>query len=76
MDATEFLQEIVCLQKEYENLVRTKKLSKKAMCNLVIPFRDKFHLTDHEALAYARNEVPLEKIATMVAKSIKKEEIL
>lgn len=39
-----------------------KKLSKKNMCDLVIPFRDKYNLTDSQALQIARNELSIAEI--------------
>lgn len=62
------LQEIGELQNEYQNLLRTKKLSKKAMCNLVIPFRDKYNLTDLQALQVARNELSILEMTDLLLK--------
>lgn len=60
------LQEIGELQNEYQNLLRTKELTKKAMCNLVIPFRDKYNLTDLQALQVARNELSVMEMAELI----------
>lgn len=60
------LQEIGELQNKYQNLLRTKKLTKKAMCNLVIPFRDKYNLTDLQALQVARNELSVMEMAKLI----------
>ena len=46
--------EAVNLQRQYNKLLCDGKLSKKAMCDLVIPFRDKYGLSDIEALNIAR----------------------
>lgn len=62
MDTLEFLVEINDLQANYKKLVRDKRLTKKAMCDLVIPFRDKYRLNDSTALMIARGEITLEKI--------------
>lgn len=51
------LKEIAELQTAYNRLAVTKKLSKKAICDLVIPFRDKYGLSDKSALMIARSEV-------------------
>lgn len=56
------VREIVELQKSYQNLVVNKRLTKKAICDLVIPFRDRHGLTDVQALSIARNEMPLAKM--------------
>ena len=53
------VREIVQLQKSYQNLVVSKRLTKKAICDLVIPFRDRHGLTDVQALRIARSEMPL-----------------
>ena len=38
------MKEIAKLQRDYRNLLNGRKITKKAMCDLVIPFRDKYHL--------------------------------
>lgn len=58
-------KEIVELQKSYKRLVREKKLTKKAMCDLCIPFRDKYCLSDMQTLSIAREEMPLEKMVEL-----------
>lgn len=60
------LQEIGELQNGYQNLLKTKKLTKKEMCNLVIPFRDKYNLTDLQALQVARNELSVIEMAELI----------
>ena len=45
---------------------RSNKVSKKAICNLVIPFRDKYNLTDLQALQIARNELSVAEIADIL----------
>ena len=53
------MSDIAQLQTEYQKLIDEKKLSKKNMCDLVIPFRDKYNLTDLQALQVARNELSI-----------------
>lgn len=60
------LNEVVKLQEAYQQLLDTRKLTKKAMCDLVIPFRDKYKLTDLEALRIARNEIGLSELALLM----------
>jgi len=60
------LREIGELQNGYQNLLKTKKLTKKEMCNLVIPFRDKYNLTDLQALQVARNELSVIEMAELI----------
>lgn len=50
------------LQDEYGELVRDRKLTKKAMCDLCVPFRDKFGLTDMQTLQIARREMSISQI--------------
>ena len=56
------IKDIVELQENYKELVETKTLSKRKLCELCIPFRDKFGLTDIETLRIARNEITLKEI--------------
>lgn len=64
------LEEIVELQKAYKNLFDSKRLTKKAMCDLVVPFRDKYNLSDLTALRVARGEFSLEQIAKLIASCV------
>ena len=58
-------KEIGELQEEYESLVRSKKLTKKAMCDLCIPFRDKYSLSDLQTLQIARKELGIPEIIAL-----------
>ena len=71
-DGIELIKEIGKLQKDYGNLVSKKMLTKKAMCDLVIPFRDKYCLSDRDALAIARNEINIDKIARLIEDGLNK----
>ena len=53
------MYEVGVLQQEYQRLVDNRKLTKKAMCDLCIPFRDKYGLTDKQTLMIARNEMSI-----------------
>ena len=53
------MEEIAKLQMDYNSLKLNNQLSKKAICDLVIPFRDKYNLSDKDALAIARNEMSI-----------------
>lgn len=53
------LREAAVMQEEYQRLTAEKKLSKKAMCALCLPFRDKYGLTDLQTLRIARKEMSL-----------------
>ena len=58
-------KEIGELQEEYEKLIKSKKLTKKAMCDLCIPFRDKYSLSDLQTLQIARKELGIPEIIAL-----------
>ena len=60
------LGEIAKLQADYQELVMSGKLTKKAMCDLVIPFSDRYGLTDLQALLIAREEMDLSDIVKVL----------
>lgn len=62
MKLEEFIQDIIKIQKEYKKLKNSKKLTKKAICDLVVPFRDKYNFSDLEALMLTREEKDLTEI--------------
>ena len=62
----ELIIEAVTLQQEYQKLVDNKKLSKKTICELCIPFRDKYKLTDLQVLRIARKEMELSEIVDLL----------
>ena len=63
---TDLLREVGKLQDDYQKLVNGNKLTKKAMCDLVVPFRDKYKLKDLQALMVARNELSISEIADLL----------
>lgn len=62
---TTLLTEIGRLQDQYTYLLKTH-MTKKDLCDLVVPFRDKYHLTDLQALQIARNEMPISEMAKLL----------
>ena len=60
------LKEIGEFQENYAKLVAAKKLTKKAMCDLCVPFRDKYKLTDSQTLRIARKEMDISEMATLL----------
>jgi hypothetical protein len=62
----DFLKESAQLQEKYQQLVDKKKLTKKAMCDLCIPFRDKYGLTDLQTLKIARQEMSLQEMLDLL----------
>lgn len=64
----DIMKEIADLQEKYQNLIDSKALSKKALCELCIPFRDKYKLSDGQTLQIARNELSLSEIVKIIYK--------
>ncbi len=60
------LEEVLEIQKGYQALIENKQFTKKAVCNLVTPFRDKYRLTDLQALRIARNELSVSEIVSLL----------
>lgn len=52
------LSAVAELQRGYKSLMK-HGMTKKQLCDLVIPFRDRWELTDKQALQIARGEMPL-----------------
>ena len=57
------------MQEEYQRLVDEKRLSKKALCALCVPFRDKYGLTDLQTLRIARREMDLMEMIDLLQPS-------
>lgn len=66
MDSMGIMIDIAKMQEKYKELVESKKLSKRAMCELCIPFRDKYGLTDKQTLMIAREELKLQEIVNLI----------
>ena len=71
-DGIGLIKEIGKLQKDYNNLKSKNKLTKKAICDLVIPFRDRYCLSDKDALSIARSEINIDKIAKLIEEGLSK----
>lgn len=57
------LEAAVEIQKAYSKLTSGQvPYTKKNMCAILVPLRDKYGLTDRQVLAVARNELSLEEI--------------
>lgn len=54
--------DIADLQDSYTKLMKSCRLTKQTICDLVIPFRDKYKLSDNQALQIARNELTISQI--------------
>lgn len=57
---------VIKLQEGYANIIKSGDLSKKAICDLVIPFRDRHGLSDLHALMVARKELSLKDLVEML----------
>ena len=64
----DLMNDVAVLQTEYQKLIDEQRLSKKAMCDLVIPFRDKYGLRDSLALQIARAELSVSEINDLLIK--------
>lgn len=61
------MKDVSKLQEDCSSLLSSGHMAKKDMCDLVISFRDKYGLTDGQALQIARNELPLSEINSLLA---------
>ena len=55
------IEDAVEIQKAWGTL-KSGRFTKKMMCDILVPLRDKFGLTDLQTLQVARNELSLEQI--------------
>ena len=60
------MREVAELQKAYQKLIDEKRLTKRAMCDLCVPFRDKYGLTDLQTLRIARREMELSEMTDLL----------
>ena len=60
------MREVADLQAAYQRLIDERRLTKKAMCDLCIPFRDKYGQKDSQALRIARNEMDLHEMVNLL----------
>lgn len=60
------LNDCVEIQKAYKRLGKDIPFTKKNMCDILAPFRERFGLTDREILAVARNELSLQQINDLI----------
>lgn len=65
----DFFKEASKLQNDYQELIDEKKLTKKAMCDLCVPFRDKYSLNDLQTLRIARREMDLSEMVALAERS-------
>lgn len=63
-----YIKDVVRLQKDYQQLVDSKSITKKDICRVCIPFRDKLGLTDLQTFRIARKEMDLAEIVELLDK--------
>ena len=66
------LYEIGTLQDIYQKKIK-KGITKRELCDLIIPFRDKYHLNDSTAIQIAAGRMSLLNIAKTLDSSNRKE---
>ena len=71
----ELFKQIAEMQRQYQNLIDTKSLTKKALCDLCVPFRDKYGLTDLQTLMIARKEMGIPEIIDLFEKKAVREKV-
>lgn len=76
VDFGTFMREVVNLQKGYQSLEKSKKLTKKAMCRLCVPFKEKYGLKDMTVLSIARRELDTAEITRIYDMEVKRDECL
>lgn len=64
----DLMNDVAELQKGWNELQFSGRMTKKAMCDLVIPFRDKYGLQDSLALQIARAELSVAEINDLLNK--------
>lgn len=55
-------RQIAELQTGYQKLIDTRSMTKKALCDLCVPFRDEYNLKDSQVLQIARKELDISEI--------------
>lgn len=65
---SDLMNEVAELQKGWDELQLSGHMTKKAMLDLVIPFRDKYGLKDSQALQIARAELSIPEINDLLNK--------
>ena len=70
MNTDKLFKQIAEMQRQYQNLIDTKSLTKKALCDLCVPFRDKYGLTDLQTLMIARKEIGIPEIIDLFDKKL------
>ena len=75
MNTDKLFKQIAEMQRQYQNLIDTKSLTKKALCDLCVPFRDEYGLTDLQTLMIARKEMGIPEIIDLFEKKAVREKV-
>ena len=70
MNTDKLFKQIAEMQRQYQNLIDTKSLTKKSLCDLCVPFRDEYGLTDLQTLMISRKEVGIPEIIDLFDKKL------
>ena len=62
MNSNEFYKDVLKLQRDWQKLFNSKQMTKKAIIELCVPFRDKYNLTDKKTLCVARDELSKQEL--------------
>ena len=62
MNSSEFYKDILKLQIDWQKLFNSKQMTKKAIVELCVPFKDKYNLTDKQTLCVARDELSKQEL--------------
>lgn len=65
---SDLMNDVAKLQKGWNELQLSGHMTKKEICDLVIPFRDKYGLKDSQALQIARAELSVAEINDLLNK--------
>lgn len=65
---SDLMNDVAELQKGWNELQFSGHMTKKAICDLVIPFRDKYGLQDSLSLQIARSELSVAEINDLLNK--------
>lgn len=60
------IKDIAELQNNYKKMIESNTFSKKRLIEICVPFRDKYHLTDGQTVAIAREEMSMSQIYELV----------
>ena len=63
-----FFKDVLKLQLNWNKLLNKGQMTKKAIIDLCVPFRDKYNLTDKQTLCIARDELSKQELLNIIEK--------